>query len=129
MKKVKGSLIQKNIQEFFTPKEHVYTCKRCGIRIVGACDFHHHKSTCKHCKVCKKTFFHEENFVKHYRNCPPKRFPCKQCKKTFSRPSDMKKHEKIHSSQDRHFTCHWCGCACLTGKQLNIHIEQNHSQG
>ena len=34
---------------------------------------------------------------------------------------------KTHTLIRETFTCHWCGCQCLTGKQLELHIEQVHA--
>ena len=33
---------------------------------------------------------------------------------------------KTHAVIRQTFACHWCGCQCLTGKQLELHIEQAH---
>ena len=78
------------------------------------------------CLICKKTFFSDRTFQKHKCNCPPKRYPCPICKKDYSRKLDTDKHMKTHVPIRDTFTCHWCGCQCLTGKQLDLHIEQRH---
>ena len=48
-------------------------------------------------------------------------------KKDYSRQSDADKHMKTHALIRETFTCHWCGCQCLTGKQLQLYIEQAHA--
>ena len=90
------------------PKKHMENCSKCK------------------CVICKKTFFSDRTFQKHKRNCPPKRYPCPICKKDYSRKSDTDKHMKTHAPVRNTFTCHWCRCQCLTGKQLDLHIEQKH---
>ena len=68
----------------------------------------------------------QDAFNKHKHNCPPKRYPCKICEKDYSRQSDVHKHMKTHAPIRSTFTCHWCACQFLTGKQLELHIEQKH---
>ena len=34
---------------------------------------------------------------------------------------------KTHALIRETFTCHWCRCQCLTGKQLQLYIEQAHA--
>lgn len=112
----------------FKHSKQVYTCSRCLVCICGETTYKKHMENCSKykCVVCKKTFFSEHTFKKHKRNCPPKRYPCPICKKEYSRQSDTNKHMKTHNPIRDTFTCHWCGCQCLTGKQLELHIEQKH---
>ena len=44
----------------------------------------------------------------------------------YSQQSDVHKHMKTHAPIRSTFTCHWCACQLLTGKQLELHIEQKH---
>ena len=48
-------------------------------------------------------------------------------RKTTLESQDTDKHMKTHAPVRNIFTCHWCGCQCLTGKQLDLHIEQKHA--
>ena len=107
----------------------VYTCQNCHVCITNHVKFMKHKKECSKykCLKCKKTFYSEQTFNKHHHNCPPKRYPCPICKKTYSRQSDTNKHVKKHASVRSTFTCHWCACQCLTGKQLELHINEMHS--
>ena len=109
--------------------QNVYTCSHCLISICGEHSYRKHVESCSayKCSKCKKTFFSDVSFKKHHRNCPPKRYPCRICKKDYSRQSDTDKHMKTHATVRETFTCHWCGCQCLTGKQLELHIEQVHA--
>ena len=112
----------------FMYSKKVYTCSHCLICICGERMYRKHVEQCSKykCTKCNKTFFSQTAFQKHLRNCPPKRYPCTICKKDYSRQSDTDKHMKTHAVIRETFTCHWCGCQCLTGKQLELHIEQVH---
>ena len=112
----------------FKHSKQVYTCSHCLVCICGEVTYKKHMDNCSKykCAICKKTFFSDRTFQKHKHNCPPKRYPCPICKKDYSRKSDTDKHMKTHVRIRETFTCHWCGCQCLTGKQLNLHIEQKH---
>ena len=107
----------------------VYTCPHCLICISGEIVYRKHVQDCSKykCKTCKKTFLSDSTFKKHLRNCPPKRYPCEICQKDYSRKCHTDKHMKTHATVPKPFICHWCGCQCLTGKQLELHIEQKHS--
>ena len=48
-------------------------------------------------------------------------------KKIIRDSPDTDKHMKTHVPIRETFTCHWCGCQCMTGKHLEIHIEQVHA--
>ena len=113
----------------FMYSKKVYTCSQCSIPICGRTPYNKHVASCSKykCTKCNKTFFSESSFKKHRRNCPPKRYPCAICKKDYSRQSDTDKHMKTHTVIRKTFTCHWCGCQCLTSKQLELHIGQAHS--
>ena len=113
----------------FMYSKKVYTCSQCSMPICGKTSYNKHVARCSkyNCTKCKKTFFSESSFKKHRRNCPPKRYPCAICKKDYSRQSNTDKHMKTHAVIRKTFTCHWCGCQCLTGKQLELHIGQAHS--
>ena len=104
----------------FKHSKQVYTCSRCLVCICGEVTYKKHMDNCSKykCVICKKTFLSHRTFQKHKRNCPSKRYPCPICKKDYS----MTTHLPIRNT----FTCHWCGCQCLTGKQLDLHIEQKH---
>ena len=125
-------VLMKNDQ--FRPNCHLSTqnkfipCSRCLVCICGEVTYKKHMDNCSKykCVICKKTFFSDRAFEKHKCNCPPKRYPCPICKKDYSRKSDTDKHMKTHLPIRNTFTCHWCGCQCLTGKQLDLHIEQKH---
>ena len=112
----------------FKHSKQVYTCSRCLVCICGEVIYKKHMENCSKykCVICKKTFFSDRTFQKHKCNCSPKRYPCPICKKDYSRQSDTDKHMKTHAPVRNTFTCHWCGCQCLTGKQLDLHIEQKH---
>ena len=118
---------QTNLSYMYSMK--VYTCSRCTMSICGENTYRKHVGSCSKykCTECNKTFLSDPSFQKHLRNCPPKRYPCRICKKDYSRQSDTDKHMKTHVPIRETFTCHWCGCQCLTGKQLEIHIEQVHA--
>ena len=120
--------VTKQTKLSFMYSSKVYTCLRCSMPICGESTYNKHVESCSKfkCTKCKKTFLSESSFKKHRRNCPPKRYPCTICKKDYSRQSDADKHIKIHTLVRETFTCHWCGCQCLTGKQLELHIEQVH---
>ena len=119
-------LKQTNLSYMFSKK--VYTCSHCLMSICGEYTYRKHVGTCSKykCAKCNKTFFSESSFQKHRCNCPPKRYPCSICKKDYLRQSDTDKHMKKHVAIRETFTCHWCGCQCLTGKQLEMHVEQVH---
>ena len=104
----------------FKHSKQVYTCSHCLVCIFGEVTYKKHMDNCSKykCVICKKTFLSDRTFQKHKRNCPPKRYPCPICKKDYS----MTTHLPIRNT----FTCHWCGCQCVTGKQLDLHIEQKH---
>ena len=108
--------------------KQVYTCSHCLVCICGEVTYKKHMDNCSKykCVICKKTFFSDRTFQKHKRNCPPKRYPCPICKKDYSRKSDTDKRMETHAPIRNTFTCHWCGCQCLTGKQLDLHTEQKH---
>ena len=112
----------------FMCSKKVYTCPHCLICISGEIVYKKHVQHCSKykCNICKKTFLSKSTFQKHFRNCPPKRYPCRICHKDYSRKSDTDKHMKTHAAVQKPFTCHWCACQCLTGKQLQLHIEQKH---
>ena len=117
---------QTNLSYMYSMK--VYTCSHCTMLICGENTYRKHVGSCSKYKrtECNKTFLNDPSFQKHLHNCPPKRYPCRICKKDYSRQSDTDKHMKTHVTIRETFTCHWCGCQCLTGKQLDIHIEQVH---
>ena len=121
--------VAKQTKLSFLYTQKVYTCSHCYMPICGKSAYNKHVESCSKykCTKCKKTFFSDSSFQKHKRNCPPKRYPCTICKKDYSRQSDTDKHMKTHARMRETFTCHWCGCQCLTGKQLELHIEQLHS--
>ena len=118
---------QTNLSYMYSMK--VYTCSHCIMSICGENTYRKHVVSCSKykCTKCNKTFLSDSSFQKHKLNCPPKRYPCSICKKDYSRQSDTDKHMKTHVPIMEIFTCHWCGCQCLTGKQLEIHIEQVHA--
>ena len=118
---------QTNLSYMYSKK--VYTCSRCTMSICGENTYRKHVGSCSKykCTECNKTFLSDPSFQKHLRNCPTKRYPCRICKKDYSRQSDTDKHMKTHVPIRETFTFHWCGCQCLTGKQLEIHIEQVHA--
>ena len=117
---------QTNLSYMYSKK--VYTCSRCTMSICGENTYRKHVGSCSKykCTECNKTFLSNPSFQKYLCNCPPKRYPCKISKKDYSRQSDTDKHMKTHVPIRETFTCHWCGCQCLTGKQLEIHIDQVH---
>ena len=118
---------QSNLSYMYSNK--VYSCSHCLMSICGENTYRKHVGNCSKykCGKCNKTFFSESSFQKHRLNCPPKRYPCKICKKDYSRQSDADEHMKTHALIRETFTCHWCGCQCLTWKQLQLHIEQAHA--
>ena len=125
-------VLMKNYQ--FRPNCHLsiqnkfYACSCCLVFICGEVTYKKHMDNCSKnkCIICKKTFFSDRTFQKHKCNCPLKRYPCPICKKDYSRKSDTDKHMKTHVPIRDTFTCHWCGCHCLNGKQIDLHIEQKH---
>lgn len=103
-------------------------CDNCHVCFATDASYEKHIKLCSlyNCVICKKTFHSKETYDKHFRNCPPIRFPCTICSKTYSRKVDAERHIKKHVPVQKTFVCHWCACQCLTGRQLNLHIEQNH---
>lgn len=122
----KISMKQTDLSYMYSSK--IFTCTRCQQHIVGNQKYKDHTETCStyKCVYCKKNFLSDENFQRHKRTCPPKRHSCQICQKNYSRKSDMLKHSKRHIPVQKTFVCHWCGCSCLTGRILEIHIEQKH---
>ena len=103
----------------FKHSKQVYTCSRCLVCICGEVTYKKHMNNCSKytCVICKKTFFSDSTF---------KNINVTALQKDYSRKSDTDKHMKTHLPIRNTFTCHWCGCQCLTGKQLDLHIEQKH---
>ena len=122
----KKLMVQTHLSYMYS--KQVYTCPHCLVCVSGKCRYTNHVQTCSKykCAKCNKTFYSEHAFNKHQCNCPPKRYPCKICEKHYSQQSDVHKHMKTHAPIRNTFTCHWCACQFLTGKHLELHIEQKH---
>ena len=122
----KKLMVQTNLSYMYS--KQVYTCPCCLVCVSGECTYTNHVETCSKykCAKCNKTLFSQHGFNNHRHNCPSKRYPCKICKKDYSQQSDVDKHMKTHAPIRNTFTCHWCTCQFLTGKQLDLHIEQRH---
>ena len=120
----KKLMVQTNLSYMYS--EQVYTCLHCLVCVSGECTNTNHVETCSKykCAKCNKTLFSEHTFNKHQCNCPPKRYPCKICEKDYSQQSDVNKHMKTHVPIRNTFTCHWCACQFLTGKQLKLHMSK-----
>ena len=122
----KKLMVQTHLSYMFS--KQVYTCPQCLVCVSGKCTYTNHVKTFSKykCAKCNKTFFSQHTFNKHQCNYPPKRYQCKICKKDYSLQSDVHKHIKTHAPIRNTFTCHWCVCQFLTGKHLELHIEQKH---
>ena len=109
-------------------ERRIYKCSHCKIILADYLKYRKHIVNCKKyfCVVCKKTFRIEKNFEKHFKNCPPRKFPCGICGKTYSRKSDTVKHENSHPTPRAIFQCPVCNCVCLTDGSLALHVKQSH---
>ena len=119
---------QQLIDHHFAPSRQRYQCDHCKAVFSHLYQLTKHSKTCKKffCVTCKKTFYIERNFERHFKNCPPKRFPCHLCTKSFSRKGDCEKHISKHPKCAKTFDCPVCNCQCLTAKVLEIHVKQQH---
>ena len=129
-----GSQTSTDIRNFFpvlykpAPTHSKYICKGCNQVFIGIVAFNNHSKQCEKetCTICKKTFFSAQTFRKHFRNCPPKRYPCPLCAKTYSRQSDVEKHTRSHEAVREQNKCHVCGMIFLCVSGLRAHAEKYH---
>ena len=50
------------------------------------------------------------------------------CNKTFGYTDSLAAHVRLHYSHLKHFTCPKHSAVCLTEKDLQVHISQEHFQ-
>ena len=55
-----------------------------------------------------------------------KTYLCVICYKEFSHSDSLKNHAKLHYPLNKKFICPKCSAACLTEKDLQSHILQQH---
>jgi hypothetical protein len=108
---------------------HNQQCNNCKMYFMHGNNYSVHTQQCtiKLCVICNKTFTTQSNFKKHLRTCPPKRHMCPNCPKSYARKTDRDRHVRTHMPLQKTFVCHLCACEFLTGRQLQLHIEQIHS--
>lgn len=105
-----------------------FFCAKCKCTLIGIASKVKHETDCvkQMCQVCKKIFWNSDNFRRHLRNCPPKKYLCNMCPKMYSRKSDRDLHEKSHGPVACKIVCQQCGCLCLTKQLLLLHNKQKH---
>ena len=50
------------------------------------------------------------------------------CHKTLSHTDSLADHVKLHYPYQKNLTCPKCSAVCLTEKDLQVHISQEHVQ-
>lgn len=106
-----------------TPSKYkLFACQHCKSKIKGQEALNVHEASCRmrYCDTCHKTFHSVENYQKHVKNCPPKRFACTKCSKTYTRKSDKSAHEHKCCGVPQH-RCTQCNHIFLTKKLVESH--------
>ncbi|KAK4476223.1 hypothetical protein MN116_001432 [Schistosoma mekongi] len=117
-----------------TPKP--FACKTCDRGFLFTVSLQQHRlQHCKlnpkkvlPCKVCKKTFAHQSELVRHsiiHTECPP--YQCPLCSRVFTRANLLKTHTLTHTNPNL-LTCCYCSRAYASRSYLLRHIERHEEQ-
>ncbi len=78
------------------------------------------------CDFCGKAFAYQSHLSEHMLSHASTRpFLCTQCGDTFKRSQHLKRHIQYKHDQVRDHSCHYCGKAFFTKKDLSYHIASH----
>ena len=106
---------------------------------------HEQNNNKQECPICFKSF-NQKNFKAHFtRHLNIRKFKCSHCSLCFNFNYELSRHERIHEIQSRYeFVCKMeecgsqpfepnknslqCSTRCKTERDLDFHIERNHTK-
>lgn len=106
-----------------------FTCEYCKKQFHNVVNYTKHLDVCKisvECRICGKIFSAMKQYHNHKRSCTQKNFTCIICKKQMSHSDTLATHMKQHYPVMNTLTCPKCKKNCLTEKELQLHITENH---
>ena len=103
-------------------------CKYCEKPFTNKLNYEKHVAVCEklYCEKCYSIFETQKKYTNHLRSCNEKQFVCLTCKKELKRSDSLLNHARLHYPNGNSFHCLACSSKCLTEKELQMHIVEEH---
>ena len=103
-------------------------CKYCEKPFNNKLNYEKHVAVCQklYCEKCNAIFETQKKYTNHLRSCNDKKFVCLTCNKELKRSDSLLNHSRLHYPNRNSFQCPACSSKCLTEKELQMHIVEEH---